>query len=75
MLWIKEAEVAKSVDDRMKSQSIEGRHITDFDMLDTRIAVALKGIISHQYFRRRGSVEEQTAQKYDRFYEEGRLLT
>ena len=75
MLWIKEAEVAKSVDDLMTSQSIEGRDITDFDMLDTRIAFALKRIISHQYFRKRVSVEEQTAQKCDRFLEEGRLLT
>ena len=36
-------------------------------MLDAKIASASKRIISNQYFRRRVNVEEQTAQKYDRF--------
>ena len=67
MLWIKEVEVAKWVDDLMTSQSIEGRFFDDFEMLDAKIASALKEIISNQHFRRRVSVEEHTAQKYDRF--------
>ena len=36
-------------------------------MLETKIASALKRIISNQFFRRRVDVEEQTAQKHDRF--------
>ena len=67
MFWIREAEIAKSVDDLMTSQSIEGRDFPDFEMLDAKIASALKRIISDQYFRRRVDVEEQTAQKYYRF--------
>ena len=52
MLWIKEVEVAKSVDDLMTSQSIEGRFFLVFEMLDAKIASALKRIISSQHFRK-----------------------
>ena len=58
MLWIKEAEVAKSVDDLMTLQSIEGHEVLDFEMLDAKIASASKRIITNQYFRRRINVEE-----------------
>ena len=64
MLWIKEVEVAKSVDNFMTSQSSEGRDFFDFEMLDAKIASAWKRIISNQYFRRRVNVEEQAAHKY-----------
>ena len=67
MLWIKEQEAAKSVDDLMTLQSIEGHEFLDFEMLDAKIASASKRIITSQYFRRRIDVEEQDAQKYDRF--------
>ena len=67
--WIKEVEVAKSMDDLMTSRSIMGR--TDFpdcDVLGAMIASALKKLLNtHVHFRKRGSVEEQRAQKYDRF--------
>ena len=67
MLGIKEEEIAKSVDDLLTSQSIEGRDFPDLKMLDAKIAFAFKRIyISRQQFRRRVCVEEQTAQKYDR---------
>ena len=58
MLWIKEVEIAKSLE-------IEGRHFTDSVMLHATIAFAPKRNISHQQFRRRVSVEEQTAKKYE----------
>ena len=72
MFWIKEVEIAKSVDDLMtSSQWIEGRDFSDFVLLDAKIASALERIISNQYFRRSVNAAEQTAQKYDRFlYEE-----
>ena len=38
-----------------------------FEMLDARIAHALRKIISSTSFRRRVSVEEQRVQKYNRF--------
>ena len=77
MLWIEEVEVAKSVDDLMTSQSIEGHEFLDFEMLDAKIASASKRIITNQYFRRRIDVEEQDAQnirqissrKTDRLYD------
>ena len=64
MLWITEVEV----DDLLTSQSIEGRSFPVFEMLDAKIASALKKIISNQHFRRRVGVEEQTAQKYNSFF-------
>ena len=74
MLWIKEVEVAKSVDDLMTSQSTEDHEFPDFEMLDVKMASALKRIITNQYFRRRINVEEQHAQNTTDFCEEGRLL-
>ena len=38
MLWVKEVEIAKSVDDLVTSQSIEGRDFNHFGMLDATMA-------------------------------------
>ena len=69
MSWITEVERAKSIDESSTSQSILGR--TDFpdcEMLDVMIASASKKILnSHIQFLKRICVEEQRAQKYDRF--------
>ena len=47
MLWIKEVEVPKSVNDLMTSRSIEGHAFPDFEMLGAKIASALKRIITN----------------------------
>ena len=69
MLWIKEVGIAKSIDDRMTSRSIVGRKdFPNYDVLDAMIASALKRLLDkHVHFRKRVSVEEQRAPKYDRF--------
>ena len=69
MLWIKEVEVAKSIDELVTSRSITEQHnFPDFDMLVAMIASALKRLLDkHEHFHKRVSVEEQRAQKYDRF--------
>ena len=60
-------EMAKSIDDRMTSQSIEGRRdFLDFQVPDERIASAFRKIIINTSFSRRVSVEEQRAQKQNR---------
>ena len=74
MLWIKEVEVAKSIDELMTSRSIVGHDFPDFDMLDAMIASALKKLIHTQSnFRKRVSVEERRAQKHDRFLRGSRI--
>ena len=65
--------MAKSVDDLVTSQLIEGHAFPQFEMLDAKIASALKRVITNQYFRKRMNVEEQHAQKYNRFLQ-GRLI-
>ena len=67
MSWINEVEMAGSIDDLMTSQSIEGQSFPAFEMLDARIASALRNIISSTSSRRIVSVEEQRAHKYNRF--------
>ena len=69
MLWIKEVEIAKSIDELVTSRSITGQHnFPDFDMLDAVIASALKKLLNTQAnFWKRVSVEEQRAQNSDRF--------
>ena len=69
MQWIKEVEMAKSMDELKTSRSIvERTDFPDFDMLHAMIASAMKRLLDkHVHFRQRVSVEEQRAQKYDRF--------
>ena len=59
MLWIKEVEMVESVDDLKSPRSIRGTHGTYFEVLDAKIA---------SDFKKKGSLEEQKAQKEDRFF-------
>ena len=65
--WIKEVEMVDSVDDLMYSSSVRGIQMPNFEVLDARIASALNRIIHNSHFKRRISLEEQKAQKQDRF--------
>ena len=67
MFWIKEVEVAQSIDDLTTSRSMTGRtDFSDYDMRDAKIASSLKKLITNVHFRRRVSTEELRAPKYDR---------
>ena len=66
-LWIKEVEFVDSVYDFKCSCSVKGIHLPNFEVLDARIASALNRIIHNSHFKRRISLEEQKAQKQDRF--------
>ena len=67
MQWIKEVELVDSVDDLRSSSSIRSISMPDFEVLDARIASALNKIIHNSHFKRKISLEEQKAQKEDRF--------
>ena len=67
MQWIKEVEMIDSVDDLRSSSSRRGISMPNFEVLDARIASALNKIIHNSHFKRRISLEEQKAQKQDRF--------
>ena len=67
MQWIKEVELVDSVDELRSSSSTRGISMPNFAVLDARIASALNKIIHNSQFKRRISLEEQKAQKQDRF--------
>ena len=67
MQWIKEVELVDSRDELRSSSSIRGISMPNFEVLDARIASALNKIIRNSQFKRRISLEEQKAQKEDRF--------
>ena len=67
MQWIKEVELVDSVDELESSSSTRGIQMSNFEVLDARIASALNRIIHNSHFKRRVSLEEQKAQKEDRF--------
>ena len=67
MQWIKEVELVDPVDELKSSSSIRGISMPNFEVLDARIASALNKIIHNSHFKRRISLEEQKAQKQDRF--------
>ena len=67
MMWIKEVEMVESVDDLKSSCSVRGIRMPDFEVLDAKIASALNRIIHNTRFKRKVSLEEQKAQKQDRF--------
>ena len=60
-------EMVESVDDLKTLQSMGRRRLQNFEMLDAKIASALKKIIMNPYFKKRVSLEEQKAQLDDRF--------
>ena len=68
MQWIKEVEMVDSVDDLKSSSSIRGISMPNFEVLDARIASAPNIIINNSNFKRRINLEEQKAQKQDRFF-------
>ena len=67
MLWIKEVEMVESVDDLNSSRSDKGTPGPDFEVLDAKIAPALNRIIQNTRFKKKVCLEEQKAQKEDRF--------
>ena len=68
MSWIKEVEMFDSVDDFTSSHSVQGySHFPNFEMLDARVASTLNKIIQNSYCKKKVSLEEQEAQKEDRF--------
>ena len=68
MQLIKEVELVDSVDELRSSSSTRGISMPNFEVLDTRITSALNKIIHNSHFTRRISLEEQEAQKQDRFF-------
>ena len=67
MQWIKEVELVDSVDELRSSSSTRGISMPNFEVLDARIASALNKIIHNSHFKKKISLEEQKAQKEDRF--------
>ena len=67
MLWIKEVEMVDPVNDLETSQSIGGHRFPDFEMLDAKLAFAVKKIITKPYFKKRANPEMQKAQMQDLF--------
>ena len=67
MQWIKEVEMVDSVDDLKSSSPTRGIPMPNFEVFDARIVSALNRIIHNSHFKRRISLEEQEAQKQDRF--------
>ena len=69
MLWIKEVELVDSVDDLKSSCSVRGIQMPNFEVLDAKIASAL----NRTQFKRKVILEEQKAQKEDRFLRGGQI--
>ena len=66
--WIKEIEAAKSLGDHITPKSITGKDFPDYEELDLMMASALERCYDNQtHFRQKISVEEQRAQKDNRF--------
>ena len=60
-------ELVDLVNDLKSSRSIRGTHGPNFELRDAKIASALNRIIHNTQFKRKVSLEEQKAQKEDRF--------
>ena len=60
-------EMVDSMDELKSSRSTAGKNFPNFEMLDAKIASALNKIIQNSHFKKKVSLEEQKAQKEDRF--------
>ena len=67
MLWIKEVEMVDSLVELKSSRSVSGENSPNLELLDAKIAFALNKIIQNSHFKKKVSLEEQKAQKEDRF--------
>ena len=56
-----------SMETLKSSRSVAGKIFSNFEMLDAKIASALNKIIHNSHFKKKVSLEEQKAQKEDRF--------
>ena len=73
MLWIKEVEIVDSLEELKSSRSVSGKNFPNFEMLDAKIASVLNKIIQHSQVKKKVSLEEQNAQKEDRFPRRGQI--
>ena len=64
-LWMKEVEMVDSFDELKSSRSACGKFSKIFDMLDAKVASALKKIIHNSQFKKKVTLEEQKAKKED----------
>ena len=62
MVWIDEVDFARNMEELKSCSSISGRIIPDIEVLDTKIASALKKLLTAD-FKRRVYMEEQKAQQ------------
>ena len=60
-------DMVDSLEELKSSRSVAGKNFSNFEMLDARIASALNKIIQNSHFKKKVSLEEQKAQKEDRF--------
>ena len=67
LLWIKDVEMVDSFEELKSSRSVSGMNLHKFEMLDAKIASALDKIIQNSQFKKKVSLEEQKAQREDRF--------
>ena len=67
MLWIKEVETVDSLDELKSLRPVCGKDFPNFKLLDAKIVSALNKIIQNSQFKKKVSLEEQKAQKEDRF--------
>ena len=67
MVWIKELEMVDSMEELKSSRSVAGKNFPNVEMLDAKIASAFNKIIQNSHFEKKVSLEEQKAQKEDRF--------
>ena len=68
VLWIREVELVDSVDDLKSSCSVRGIQMPNLEVLNAKIASELNRIIHNTRFKKKISLEEQQAQKKDRFF-------
>ena len=66
-LWINDVEMVDSLDELKSSRSVAGKNFPNFEMLDAKIASALNKIIQNSQLKKKVSLQEQKAQKEDRF--------
>ena len=67
MLWINEVEMVCSLEELKSPRSVCSRDLPNFEMLDVKIASALKEIIRNSHHKKKVSLEELKVQKEDRF--------
>ena len=75
MSWMRDIELAQTLDNLKTSQSTAGNQFSNFEMLDAKVATASKRILTNMNLKKKSSWKSRKPRKLDDFFEDDKSHT